>query len=216
LSYLCSLYKINILEENENTERFLEKLIKEIFDKVVAFIAFIILLPLLGVVAILIKLDSKGSVLFLQERMGKEGKIFKIIKFRSMKEGSNSDSVINEVTLDDPRITKLGRFLRRFQIDELPQLVNIIKGDMSFVGPRPTLPKQFKGYNKGIKERFLMKPGLTGLTQVNGNKQLLWNERIEYDKYYVKHFSLLLDCKILLKTFLIVIFGEDKFKRGMT
>jgi lipopolysaccharide/colanic/teichoic acid biosynthesis glycosyltransferase len=196
----------------KNIRREFEILVKEIFDRVFSFLFLLILSPLFLVVAAIIKLDSKGPIFFSQERVGKNGKIFKIIKFRSMKVGSETEIIVKEVVLDDPRITRVGRIMRRFQIDELPQLLNILKRDMSFVGPRPTLPKQFEGQMEEAKKRFLMKPGLTGLAQVNGNKQLSWSERIKYDKYYVENFSILLDLKILFKTFLIVIFGEEEFK----
>jgi len=186
-------------------------IIKEIFDKVVAFIALIILSPLFLVVAVLIKIDSKGPVFFMQERVGKNGKIFKIIKFRSMTDKARIPT--GEVFLDNPEITRFGRFMRRFQIDEIPQLINVLKGDMSLVGPRPTLQYQVKKYNDFQKKRLLMKPGMTGWAAVNGNKHMTWEERINYDVYYVENWSLLLDCKIIYRTILVVIFGEKIFAK---
>jgi undecaprenyl phosphate N,N'-diacetylbacillosamine 1-phosphate transferase len=185
---------------------------KEIFDKVVALIALIILSPLFLVVAILIKIDSKGPVFFLQERVGKNGKIFKIIKFRSMTDKVRVPH--SEVFLDDPEVTKFGRFMRRFQIDEIPQLINVLKGDMSLVGPRPALPDQAKKYNDFQRRRLLMKPGMTGWAAVNGNKYMTWEERIKHDVYYVEHWSPLLDFKIIYRTILVVIFGEKIFAKG--
>jgi lipopolysaccharide/colanic/teichoic acid biosynthesis glycosyltransferase len=186
-------------------------LVKEVFDKIVSFISFVVLLPLFLVVAILIKLDSPGPVFFLQDRVGKDGKIFKLIKFRSMTDKPRVPS--SEVFLDNPEITKVGRFMRRFQIDEIPQLINVLRGEMSLVGPRPVLPFQVEKYNDFQKKRLLMKPGMTGWAAVNGNKYMTWEERIKYDVYYVENWSLWLDFKIIFRTILVVIFGEEVFAK---
>jgi len=181
-------------------------------DFILALIALIILLPLLLIVAILIKLDSKGPVFYTQLRPGKNQKVFKVYKFRTMVQGADKYQKVGvEVRKDDNRITSLGRFLRRFKIDELPQLINILKGDMSIVGPRPSLPEYLEQYEKWELDRFLVRPGLTGLAQINGNIYLNRKEKSAYDIRYVKEMSFFLDIKIIIKTVLIVLFGEDKF-----
>ena len=186
--------------------------IKSVMDFILALIALIILLPLLLIVAILIKLDSKGPVFYTQLRPGKNQKVFKVYKFRTMVQGADKYQKVGvEVRKDDNRITSLGRFLRRFKIDELPQLINILKGDMSIVGPRPSLPEYLEQYEKWELDRFLVRPGLTGLAQINGNIYLNRKEKSAYDIRYVKEMSFFLDIKIIIKTVLIVLFGEDKF-----
>jgi len=174
--------------------------LKEIFDRVVAFAVLIILAPFFLIAAILIKLDSKGSVFFIQERVGKNGKIFNIIKFRSMIQGANRLTKGIYINEKNPYVTRIGYFLRRWSVDELPELINVLKGDMSLVGPRPTLQYQINRYNDFQKKRLLAKPGITGWAQVNGRNSLTWTERIKLDVWYVEHWSLWLDIKILFLT----------------
>ena len=184
---------------------------KEIFDKVVAFIALIILSPLFLIVAVLIKIDSKGPVFFMQERVGKNGKIFKTFKFRTMVVGADEKTKGIYIDKENPYVTKIGKFLRRSGIDELPQVINVLKGDMSFVGPRPTLQYQIKKYNDFQKKRLLMKPGITGWALVNGRNLLTWPERIKLDVWYIEHWSFWLDMKILFKTVWVVARGEGLY-----
>jgi lipopolysaccharide/colanic/teichoic acid biosynthesis glycosyltransferase len=184
---------------------------KELFDRIISIIALIILLPYFFIIAILIKLDSKGPIFFLQERAGKNGKIFKIIKFRTMLSGADKITNTSIVPENSPYITRIGKLLRRYSIDELPQLLNVIKGEMSLVGPRPALPYQIKKYSELQKKRLLMKPGITSWAAINGRNKLTWKERIEYDIYYVDNWSMWLDIKIIIKTVIFVIKGEGLY-----
>ncbi len=184
---------------------------KYLFDKVVSLIALVILLPLFLVVAVLIKIDSKGPVFFMQERVGKNGKIFKTFKFRTMIAGADEKTKGVYIDKENPYVTKMGKFLRRSGIDELPQVINVLKGDMSFVGPRPTLEYQIKKYNDFQKKRLLMKPGITGWALINGRNMLTWPERIKLDVWYVEHWSFWLDIKILFKTIWVVARGEGLY-----
>lgn len=189
-----------------------QRFIKRILDFLLALLAVLILSPLLIVVVILIKLDSKGPVFFTQERPGKNMKMFKVYKFRTMLQDAVKHQKVGvEVRGNDSRITKLGNLLRRFKIDELAQLFNILKGDMSIVGPRPTLPDYIKQYEDWELRRFDVKPGLTGLAQVNGNIFLEFKEKSAYDIKYIEKISFLMDLKIIIKTVAIVLIGEDKF-----
>ncbi|MFU2158709.1 sugar transferase [Caldisericum sp. AR60] len=185
--------------------------IKEIFDKVVSFFALIILLPLFLFVAILIKLDSKGPVFFLQERVGKDGKIFRVFKFRTMTTDAPEKTKGKYIDKDNPYVTRVGKILRRTGIDELPQLINVLKGEMSLVGPRPTLPYQVAKYNDFQKKRLLMKPGITSWALIHGRNKLTWDERIKYDVWYVENWSFWLDLKILFKTVWVVATGEGLY-----
>jgi len=184
---------------------------KDIFDKVAAFIALILLLPLFLVVAVLIKIDSKGPVFFMQERVGKNGKIFKTFKFRTMYTGADKKTKGIYIDKENPYVTRVGRILRRTGIDELPQVINVLKGEMSFVGPRPTLEYQVKKYNDFQKKRLLMKPGITGWALINGRNKLTWDERIKLDVWYIEHWSFWLDMKILFKTVWVVVKGEGLY-----
>lgn len=194
--------------------------IKHLLDKVFSFILLIFLSPLFILIAILIKLDSKGPVMFVQQRVGKNRALFNIYKFRTMVPDAINIGTGVYTEENDPRITRVGRFLRKTSLDELPQLLNILKGEMSFIGPRPTLAYQVEQYNDFQKKRLLMKPGVTGLAQINGRNSLSWPERIEYDVQYVENYSLGLDFKIFLKTFLVIfkqegLYGEkEKFLIG--
>lgn len=177
-----------------------------------SLIGLIILSPVFILTIIFIKITMPGPIFFIQERVGRNKKTFNIFKFRTMKVDKEAEKNL-DFSKDEERLTRTGRFLRRAKIDELPQLINVFKGDMSLVGPRPTVMEQIERYTDYQLKRLDMKPGMTGLAQVNGNISLPWGQRIEYDIEYVTKFSILLDCKILLKTMGIVVLGEEKFKR---
>lgn len=170
-------------------------------------IALIVLLPIFAVIGIFIKLDSKGPVFFIQERAGKDGKMFKAYKLRTMVDNAVTIGGV-KISQNDSRITSVGKCLR-WGIDELPQLINIFKGEMSLVGPRPTLPEQVARYSKEHKRRLEMKPGITGWALINGRNKLSWPEKIELDIWYIDHWSLWLDLKILVKTIWVVIFTRE-------
>ncbi|MGQ9516292.1 MAG: sugar transferase [Anaerolineae bacterium] len=174
--------------------------VKAMFDRLFALIGLIILLPLFAIIVLLIRLDSPGPAFFRQVRVGKDGRPFRIYKFRTMVVGAEKIGLGVQTRADDPRITRVGRILRKLSLDELPQLINILKGEMSFVGPRPTLPYQVLRYSPRQKGRLLVPPGVTGWAQIHGRKTLTWPERIEYDIWYVEHWSLWLDLCILLRT----------------
>lgn len=182
---------------------------KRLFDFLVAFFGLLFISPILIISAVLVKLTSKGPLFFLQERLGKNGKIFKVYKFRTMTDKKRE--VNREIFKGDAEVTKVGYYLRRFKIDELPQILNILKGDMSLVGPRPCMPNQINDFNEDGKYRIKVTPGLTGLAQTNGNIFLTWEERWKYDREYVENISFLLDLKIIFKTIAIVFLGEEKF-----
>lgn len=186
--------------------------IKRILDIIFSFIGIIILSPIFLLVAIAIKIDSKGPVIFKQKRLGKDGKEFNIYKFRSMVVGAEKIGTGVYSKKGDSRVTKVGKFIRMTSIDELPQLVNILKGEMSFIGPRPVLtyhPWKLEEYTKEQAKRFNVRPGITGWAQIHGRKQVEWEKRIELDNYYVKNISLFLDLKILLKTVKVVLSAKD-------
>ncbi len=176
---------------------------KRFFDILLSLIAIIILAIPMLIIAIVVKCNSKGPVLFKQERIGKKGKVFKIYKFRSMKVGAEKTGSGVYSGKDDPRVTKVGKFLRATSLDELPQFLNILKGDMSFIGPRPPLtyhPWAWDKYTEEQKKMFDVRPGITGWAQVNGRKEVEWHKRIELNVWYVEHLSFWLDVKILFKT----------------
>ena len=192
---------------------------KRFIDITASTLGIAVILPFLAMIAILIKLDSKGPIFFKQERTGIYGKKFFIYKFRSMKNNAEKelDAIrnLNETNdkmfkiFKDPRVTKLGRILRRFSLDELPQLLNVIKGEMSLVGPRPALPFEVEKYEDWHYLRFGTLPGLTGMWQVNGRASIKdFNRVVKYDYDYLKKWNLILDFKLLLKTIPVVIFTK--------
>lgn len=183
------------------------RFVKSLFDKVIAAFALLIISPLMFLVAIAVYFRMGSPILFTQLRSGRHGATFKVYKFRSMTDARDHNG---NLLPDEQRVTRLGKFLRRVKLDETLQLWNICKGEMSFVGPRPTVPEQVKDYNNFQKLRLLVKPGLTGWAQVNGNIELTWNERIYLDVWYLKHWSLLLDFVILIRTVSVVIWGEHR------
>lgn len=190
----------------------MQKFIKRVFDIFVSLTILIILFPFGLLTAVLIKLDSKGPVFFFQDRPGLKGKIFKIYKFRTMNLGSEVMIKGKEVMKDDVRVTKVGKVLRRLKIDEMPQIINVLKGDMSLIGPRPERIASLKDYDEEISKRLNVLPGMTGLAQVCGNIYLSLEERYKLDVYYVEHFSLILDLKILIRTVGVVLLGEERYK----
>jgi undecaprenyl phosphate N,N'-diacetylbacillosamine 1-phosphate transferase len=180
-----------------------KKWVKRGIDLMGASIALLLCFPFFFLIALAIKLDTSGDVFFVQERIGYLGKPFRVWKFRTMVQ--NADKLGDDKTFSkDPRITKVGKFLREWTLDELPQFWNVFKGDMSLVGPRPTLAYQVEAYTPRQKRRLLVKPGLTGLAQISGRNLLSWSQRIELDLQYIENFSLWLDFKILLKTVAVV------------
>ncbi len=192
-------------------------LLKRIIDVVISGIGLIILFPIFVVIGALIKLDSKGPVFFIQKRAGKDGKIFKAYKLRTMVDNAEKIGLGYEIAKNDSRITRVGKYLR-WGIDELPQLINVFKGEISLVGPRPALPHQVDKYSKREKRRLEVKPGITGWALINGRNKLSWPERIKLDIWYIDHWSLWLDLKILFKTVWVVIFKREGIygKDGVT
>ena len=190
-------------------------LIKRIFDFMASLIGIIILLPFFAMIAILIKLDSKGPVLFIQTRAGKDGKPFRVYKFRTMVKNAEEKGPGYFVEKNDSRITRVGSFLRKYSLDELPQLINVLKGEMSLVGPRPTLMYQVEEYDDYQWRRLEVKPGITGWAQVNGRNELTWPEKIKHDVWYVDNRSFWLDLKIIFMTFRVVftdkIYADESF-----
>lgn len=184
-------------------------ILKRIIDIVFSFCFILIASPLMIAAGILIKISSRGPIFFKQERAGENGKPFTVYKFRTMTDKPRK--VDREIYKGDSEVTSVGLWLRRFKIDELPQLINILKGDMSIVGPRPGMMTQITKLDENGKFRLKVKPGLTGLAQVHGNIHLSWPERWIYDRKYVENLSFFLDVKILVKTIMIVLFGEEKF-----
>jgi undecaprenyl phosphate N,N'-diacetylbacillosamine 1-phosphate transferase len=186
-------------------------MLKRAADIVISSFLLIVLTPVFVVTALAIKLTSRGPVFFIQERPGQHAKIFRVYKFRTMRPGSEVMVKGKEVFLDDDRITQVGRFLRRTKIDELPQLINVVRGEMSLVGPRPERIASLQEYDDEIAKRLNMRPGMTGLAQVSGNIYLDLTERYKLDVYYVENFSLWLDIRILARTFGVVVLGEQRF-----
>ncbi|KRD07481.1 UDP-galactose phosphate transferase [Flavobacterium sp. Root901] len=178
---------------------------KPALDFLVAFIGFLILSPIFFIVTIGLCFANQGKPFFFQNRPGKSGKIFKIIKFRTMNEKKDSQG---ELLSDAERITKIGQFVRKTSLDEIPQLLNVLKGDMSIIGPRPLLPEYLPLYNEFQKQRHDVKPGITGWAQVNGRNAISWQDKFTFDVWYVENLSFLLDLKIILKTFKKVIVSE--------
>ena len=196
-----------------------KKFFKRLFDIVLSFIGIVVLSPLFLIISLLIKLDSKGPVIFKQERVGLNARLFNIYKFRSMCVGAEKIGTGQYSFSGDPRVTKIGRILRATSLDEIPQLFNILKGDMSFVGPRPPLtyhPLPLEDYTEQQRRMFEVRPGISGWAQVNGRKEVEWHERIRLNVWYVDNCSLLLDIKIIFKTLLKVAKNEDNLNHGVT
>lgn len=193
--------------------------VKRFLDVTASFLGLVLLSPLLLAVSILIKIDSRGPVIFRQKRIGRNGKVFEIYKFRSMCVGAENTGSGVYSGKGDARVTRIGKILRATSIDELPQLLNILKGEMSFVGPRPPLtyhPWKYEEYTDFQKRMFEVRPGITGWAQVNGRKDVEWHKRIELNVWYVDHMSLLLDIKIMFMTAFKVLTNADNENSGAT
>ena len=205
------------------------RILKRTFDLIFAALAIVVLFPLWLVIAVLIKLDSRGPVFYTQERVGMDGRLFLLYKFRTMKAGADpqlhreyqkafiagraeanigNDSKPTYKLLADPRITRIGKLLRRTSLDEVPQLLNVLLGDMSLVGPRPPIPYEVEAYELWHRKRLDMKPGLTGLWQVSGRNRLPFEEMVRLDLFYIENWSLLLDLKIILRTGFVMVGGQ--------
>jgi lipopolysaccharide/colanic/teichoic acid biosynthesis glycosyltransferase len=184
-------------------------ILKIFFDFIGALAGLVALSPLLLITAILVKIDSRGPVFFIYERAGKDGKPFKPLKFRTMEEKSIEKGLGFTVSENDERITKIGKFLRKWGIDEFPQLINVLKGEMSLVGPRPTFSHHIEKYSDFQKKRLLMKPGIVGWALVHGRNSLSWEERIKYDVWYVENWSFWLDIKIIFKSFYLILIKQE-------
>jgi lipopolysaccharide/colanic/teichoic acid biosynthesis glycosyltransferase len=181
--------------------------IKRIFDILSSLLMLLVATPILLLSALVIYLSDRGPIFFIQERIGAGAKPFKIVKFRTMTlRGVQGDSTVT--TNRDPRVIRGARMLRAFKIDELPQLINVLRGEMSLVGPRPTVESDFLRMNEMQRRRFSMLPGLTGLAQISGNTALTWNDRIKYDLKYIDNWSLWLDIRIIFKTLFLVVTGK--------
>lgn len=201
----------------KKTEKYLA--FKRAMDIIIAAAGLIITSPVLLITAILIKLDSPGPVLFMQERIGKDGKVFRIAKFRSMCTGAEHTGSGVYSGKNDARVTRVGRVIRATSIDELPQLYNILKGDMSLIGPRPPLtyhPWTIDQYTEEQFHMFDVRPGITGWAQVHGRKDVEWNKRIRLNVWYVRHISFRLDVKIFFMTIIKVLRNEDNENVGET
>jgi lipopolysaccharide/colanic/teichoic acid biosynthesis glycosyltransferase len=169
-------------------------------DLVIAAVGLVLTAPLLLAAAIAIKLESRGPAIYRQRRVGRDGVIFELFKLRTMTQGADPVGVGTAVTAEDPRVTRVGRILRRFSLDELPNLVNVLRGEMRIVGPRATLPTQVELYTPRQLRRLDLRPGVTGWAQIHGRTGIPWEERIELDVWYVEHRSVRLDLKILART----------------
>lgn len=197
------------------------QMVKDLFDRCVAATLLVILSPLLLAIAAAVRLSDHGPALFIQTRVGKGGQPFKIYKFRTMvvdaearlaeiRDKNDSDGVLFKIR-KDPRITRIGRHLRKWSLDELPQLINILRGEMSLVGPRPALPEEAAKYADHVRRRLVVKPGLTGMWQVSGRSDLTWDETVRLDLRYVENWSFALDIQILWKTFSVIFRGSGAY-----
>jgi exopolysaccharide biosynthesis polyprenyl glycosylphosphotransferase len=188
---------------------------KELFDRVGAALALLVLAPVFVVIAAAVRLDDPGPVFFRQTRVGRDGRRFSMVKFRTMvvdadrlladlEDRNEADGLLFKMRVD-PRVTRTGRVLRRYSLDELPQIINVVRGEMSMVGPRPPLPAEVERYEHHVTRRLLVKPGITGLWQVSGRSDLPWDEAVRLDLYYVHHWSPTMDLTIMAKTFSAVL-----------
>lgn len=191
-------------------------MLRRLLDVSVAGAALLLTTPILAVAALLIRLEDPGPALFRQVRVGRDGKPFQLLKLRSMRIHNLAPTEIGQVTDGHPMVTRVGAVLRRSKIDELPQLLNVLRGDMSLVGPRPTLPEQVSEYSDFQRRRLSVRPGLTGWAQVNGNVSLSWSDRIALDVWYVDHRTCKLDIEILTRTLKVVLTGERPQLRAVT
>lgn len=212
----------NLLRVEDIDRKYVYRFLKRMMDMLGSILGLVVLSPLFLVIAIAIQKEEKNSpVFFSQIRIGKNGKEFKMYKFRSMCEDAETklEDLLqhNEVEgamfkiKDDPRVTKIGKFIRKTSIDELPQLLNVLKGDMSLVGPRPPLEREIKEYSTYDKQRLLIKPGCTGVWQISGRNNVSFDDMVEMDVHYIKNLSIWNDIKIILKTLLVMIKSEGAY-----
>ncbi|MGH0590356.1 sugar transferase [Bacillus mycoides] len=209
-----------LFKKNVGIRKKIYKFMRYIIDSLISLIGLLIMAPIMLIVALLIWMEDRGPVLFVQQRTGKDNKLFHIYKFRSMyvrdekfekkeyynwKNGVPDDFVFKKTNDIDPKVTRVGSFLRKTSLDELPQLFNILKGDMSIVGPRPEIPAITNCYTEKQHQRLKVKPGITGWAQIHGRSDMNNGEKMDFDIYYVKNQSLLLDIFIILKTIKVVI-----------
>ncbi len=208
---------VRAITGNDIKKRKTYDIIKKIIDVVLSAVSLILLIPIFIIISVMIKVESKGPVFFVQKRVGLNGKTFNMYKFRSMvqnaeelkyslKENNDMDGPMFKMK-NDPRITRIGKFIRKTSIDELPQLFNILKGEMSFVGPRPSLPEEVEQFEPWMKERLIVKPGLTCFWQISGRNNINFIEWMKMDIKYIKERSIFLDIKLIVKT-LIVFLGD--------
>ncbi len=187
-------------------------MIKRVLDLLIAGVGSILTVPMIGVLTGLVRLESPGHPIYRQTRVGRDGMTFSIYKLRTMVRGAEFTGAGLAIQEGDDRITRLGAFLRRYSLDELPNLWNVLRGEMSIVGPRPTVPVQVAQYTEHQRRRLAVKPGITGWAQVNGRASLPWSERIELDIWYVEHQSLWLDLRIMARTVAMVLGGHGLYK----
>jgi lipopolysaccharide/colanic/teichoic acid biosynthesis glycosyltransferase len=186
-----------------------------LLDLALAGVLLVVTAPLLALAALAIRLESRGPVFYSQRRIGKDGRPFELLKLRTMVPGAESMGAGIYVLEGDPRITRVGRLLRRFSLDELPNLVNVVRGDLAIVGPRPTVQEQVDRYTERQRRRLEVKPGITGWAQINGRTSLPWPERIELDVWYVEHRSLRLDLRILARTARMLATGHGLYSEEL-
>ena len=185
---------------------------RRLFDLVVASAALVVSSPILLAAIVAIRLETPGHAIYRQRRVGQHGREFDVFKLRTMVHGAEGIGAGMAVNEGDPRITRVGAILRRFSIDELPNLVNVLRGEMSIIGPRPTIPVQVARYTERQRGRLAVKPGITGWAQVQGRASLPWSERIELDLWYIEHRSWRLDLEILRRTLKVLVAGDGLYK----
>jgi lipopolysaccharide/colanic/teichoic acid biosynthesis glycosyltransferase len=182
--------------------------VTRVLDLLLASLALLLCAPLLAVAVVAIRLEGGGPAIYRQRRVGRDGRTFELLKLRTMVPGSDPVGMGTVVTRDDPRVTRAGRVLRRFSIDEIPNLISVLRGEMSIVGPRPTIEAQVADYTPFQRRRLEVKPGITGWAQVQGRAGIPWEERIELDVWYVENRSLTLDLRILGRTLVLLVTGH--------
>ena len=192
--------------------RAFDALVRRGLDLVIAGVLSAVTAPVVALLALAVRLESPGHPIYTQTRVGKDGALFEIYKLRTMVHGAEFTGAGLAIQEGDDRITRLGRFLRRYSLDELPNLWNVLRGEMSVIGPRPTLQVQVDQYTQRERGRLTVKPGITGWAQVNGRASLPWSERIELDLWYVEHRTLALDFEILVRTVRMVVTGQGLYK----
>jgi lipopolysaccharide/colanic/teichoic acid biosynthesis glycosyltransferase len=190
-------------------------MIRRAIDIVGGCIALGLTAPVMALAMLAIRLESRGHAIYRQRRVGRDGEPFELLKLRTMVDGAEHIGAGLAINENDPRVTRVGALLRRTSFDELPNLLNVVRGDMSFVGPRPTIPAQVEQYTERQRGRLAIRPGITGWAQVNGRASLPWSERIELDLYYIEHRSLAFDLRILGRT-LAIVFGGSGLYKGQT